>query len=353
MSDGHAASAPATVTIDIASVNDAPVAKDDNATVESGQPLAIDPTANDSDADGDALAVLSVGQPANGTISLSGNTVTYNANSGFVGRDSFTYVITDGKRSTATATVNVDVTEPMQKVTFSWDYTGDPAAIGGFRMYVNGTAVCETSDTSLRELACLIPLRDEKKVFTVAAIAAGGEQLSNQIVYDPHPAPVNTPPTTADDSATTEGTAPVTINVIANDTDADGDVLSLAAVSQPLNGSVSLQGDSIVYTANQGFVGTDSFTYTVSDGIDTAVAAVTVTVKQPMEKISFQWDFDPAVSVSSFRLYVNRVKACEVFDPAARQASCLVPADNGPRTFGMTFVDPSGVESAISNQLTY
>jgi len=79
--------------------------------------------------------------------------------------------------------------------------------------------------------------------------------------------PPNNPPIAIDDSATTVRSAPVTIGVLANDTDPDGDALTLTSVTQGANGTVTMNPDGTVrYVPNGGFIGTDTFTYSVSDG---------------------------------------------------------------------------------------
>jgi CSLREA domain-containing protein len=90
----------------------------------------------------------------------------------------------------------------------------------------------------------------------------------------------NTAPDANDDSATTNEDNSVTINVLANDTDPDGDTLTVGSVTQPTNGSAALNADNTVtYTPNRDFSGVDTFTYTISDGNgETATATVTVTV---------------------------------------------------------------------------
>ena len=91
--------------------------------------------------------------------------------------------------------------------------------------------------------------------------------------------PMNEAPSAQPDSATTAKNTPVNIAVLANDVDADGDPLSITSVSQPANGSVSVNGGIINYRPRPGFTGIDSFTYIVSDGHGgTSEASVTVNV---------------------------------------------------------------------------
>jgi hypothetical protein len=89
----------------------------------------------------------------------------------------------------------------------------------------------------------------------------------------------HTPVAVTDLNYTSPG-APVTINVLANDTDADGDALSVSSITQPTNGAAVLNSDyTVKYTPRAGFTGTDSFTYLLKDAQGATVAgAVSVTV---------------------------------------------------------------------------
>ncbi len=93
----------------------------------------------------------------------------------------------------------------------------------------------------------------------------------------------NTPPVVGDDSAVTAEDTAVLINVLSNDTDADdGDVLTVASVTQPSNGIVTINAGNttVTYRPTTNFNGTNSFTYTASDGRggkSTATVNVTVT----------------------------------------------------------------------------
>jgi VCBS repeat-containing protein len=91
--------------------------------------------------------------------------------------------------------------------------------------------------------------------------------------------PVNDAPVAVADAATTAQDAPVTIDVLANDTDVDSSALTAAVASGPAHGTVTAApGGSLVYTPAAGYSGADSFTYTVSDGQLTATTTVAVTV---------------------------------------------------------------------------
>ena len=88
-----------------------PTANDDSAATSIEQSILIDVLANDTDAEGDALVVQSIGQPTRGIASLVANNIRYDPEAGFSGVDSFTYTISDptGLTSTATAMVTVRV----------------------------------------------------------------------------------------------------------------------------------------------------------------------------------------------------------------------------------------------------
>ena len=95
----------------------------------------------------------------------------------------------------------------------------------------------------------------------------------------------NQPPTAVADAARTVGNGGGhVIDVLANDTDPDGDALTVDAVTQPQNGRTEVvgAGDSVRYIPNLGFVGDDAFGYTLSDGKGgTAQGTVSVTVEPP------------------------------------------------------------------------
>jgi hypothetical protein len=87
-----------------------PSAQADSARTGRNRPVDIGVLANDSDPDGDVLAVESVAQPQHGSAAIQPDgTVRYTPASGFEGADSFAYTVSDGRGGTATASVSVDV----------------------------------------------------------------------------------------------------------------------------------------------------------------------------------------------------------------------------------------------------
>lgn len=91
----------------------------------------------------------------------------------------------------------------------------------------------------------------------------------------------NKPPVAVNDSASTRSGTTVKISVLANDYDPEGKPLSLKSVGAPSRGKAVINSDgTVTYTPNGKFKGTDSFSYTVSDGVNLASATVTVQVSK-------------------------------------------------------------------------
>ncbi|MDP3850480.1 MAG: sulfatase-like hydrolase/transferase [Luteolibacter sp.] len=111
--------------------------------------------------------------------------------------------------------------------------------------------------------------------------------------------PVPIPPSALPDNASTTGGNPVSIAVLANDTD-DGTPapLALVSVSQPQNGSAALDGSSVTYTPRAGFYGKDEFTYTITDGQSQASAPVRVEVFASNSDLWFPLDETSGVTAS-------------------------------------------------------
>ncbi len=91
---------------------------------------------------------------------------------------------------------------------------------------------------------------------------------------------VNRPPVAQDDAVTIAQDATATIEVLGNDSDPDGNALTIVAVGTAAHGAVAIAGNALRYTPAAGYLGTDSFTYTIDDGAGArATATVRVTVQ--------------------------------------------------------------------------
>ena len=280
----------ATVTININEVNDAPEANDDLTSTLKNTPVTIDVLDNDSDVDGDELTIYSVDDGLNGVVSIDDNKVIYTPNAGFVGEDTFDYVVRDLENEEATATVTVKVN----------DSNSSPVAVDDSAITAEGSSV------TINVLANDIDPEDDDLLIDSFSQGSNGSvaKVEGKLVYTPNinftgidsftylvsdglvtdeaivTVTVNenaAPVAVDDDKATDEGNS-VAIDVLENDTDAEDDELFIDSFTQASNGSVSLEEGKLVYTPNPDFEGTDTFDYTVSDGKDTDTATVTVTV---------------------------------------------------------------------------
>lgn len=280
-------------------VNRPPVAVDDVASVPrnaAGQAIAV--LANDSDPDGDTLSIASVSTPANGTATIAGNAITYVPRAGFFGADSFTYTISDGAL-TATATVRITVAAqaPVANLDRATTRRNQPVTI---EVLANDT---DPAGDTLTLVAVANPAHG------VVTFAATG-----RVTYTPRPGFAGSdnftyrvrngagleaegrvevtvaadPPVANPDTASTAFATPVTVNVLANDTDPAADVLTLMAVEGAANGTVSFTVDGrVTYRPSATFFGTEVLRYRIrnSAGVE-ASSTLTITVLAPLPPIA-------------------------------------------------------------------
>ncbi|MBM4987427.1 tandem-95 repeat protein, partial [Vibrio parahaemolyticus] len=108
-------------------------------------------------------------------------------------------------------------------------------------------------------------------------VTSGG--VSESAIVEVNVTPVNDAPVAKDDIATTQEDTAVTIDVLPNDSDVDGDKVSIQSATVPeAQGKVEIVDGKLVFTPAENFNGDAEITYTVTDGQLTDEAKVTVTV---------------------------------------------------------------------------
>ena len=292
--DGDGATSTATVELTVNPGDDVPVAVADVATLDEDSSAIIDALSNDTSADGD-FSLDSFTQPEHGlvTVNADGNFV-YTPDANYNGGDSFTYTIVDADGDVSTAIVSVAVNpvdDPVVAVEDSAILNEDAAAV--IDVLANDTAVDGGLELTgvTQPLHGTVSINDDGTVtytpaenyngtdsFTYSITDADGDTSTATVSLTINPA--NDDPVAVDDSATLSEDTSAVIDVLANDSDLDGDTVSLDSVTQPEHGTVVINADgTVTYTPDADYNGSDSFTYTISDGAggtDTATVNLTV-----------------------------------------------------------------------------
>ena len=296
--DSIGGTAAADVTITIVRPNSAPAAHNDSAQTLAGDSVVVPALANDNDADGDTFGIIGIDAPGHGTIEVQPDqTIRYTPEAGFSGIDSFTYTIGDGLGGVGTANVTITVTArnsapvagPDTAITHTGaavtidalandhDPDGGPVSLAGMTMPGHGSLSLTPDQRFVYTPTAGFIGADS---FTYSIRDADGAAATGQV--DVTVERSNAPPVATPDHAASAGER-VTLNLLANDNDADGDPLQLTALTVPLMGQIAVNPDrTVTYTPPSGFTGTDSFTYQVSDGIEVVEAEVTLAVTAPV-----------------------------------------------------------------------
>ncbi len=281
--DGDGAEISGTVTITVL-----PTAVADTITATAGATTpgtAPGLLANDLGSD---LTVTGNTKPAHGDVVVAKDgSYTYTPATGSSGPDSFTYTVTDGTGGTDTVTVTVNVA-PLAKddtvrVAAGTTYTADDRATGVLGNDL-GTGLTVSSNTKPAHGELTLDKATGAITYTPADGFSGTDSF-RYTATDTAGAPttatvtITVNPTIANDTTTTSAGTPVNVDVQHNDRGSD---LVTTIVTGPANGTAVVAEDGTVeYTPTGDFSGTDSFTYTVTDGskVTTSPATVTVTVQ--------------------------------------------------------------------------
>jgi hypothetical protein len=288
--DGQTDSNEATVTITVTPVNDAPVASDGSETTAEDTPLSDSVSA--TDVDGDTLTFALVGAAPAGLVFNASGTYTYTPPANFHGTVSFQFTANDGTLDSNAATVTVTVT-PVNDAPVAANDTQTTAEDTQLNASVPAATDADgdsltyhTTGTPPAGLAfnangtyTYTPPSDSNGQVSFTYRANDGTVNSNEATVTITVTPVNDAPIATNDSASTPEATAVDVDVLANDSDVDGDTLTVGAFSQGTNGTVALVSGKLRYTPSSGFTGADSFTYRANDGTtDSNQATVSITV---------------------------------------------------------------------------
>ncbi|HHF9109897.1 TPA: Ig-like domain-containing protein [Escherichia coli] len=298
VSDGNdGGTATATLAITVTPVADV---KDDSATTHAGVPVTIDAIGNDRFVNPDQ-AITGVTQGAHGSVAIENGQLVYTPNAGYVGQDTFTYTVTSGG-VTETAAVSVVMTNTVpvadgeivttpedtaiggELLTNDRDPDGDPLHIAGFTV---GGQTAQPGDTvQLAGVGALTVNRDGSYRFTPVADWNGTAPVVTYTVSDGNDGGTATAllvitvtpvVDVKDDRATTHAGDPVTVDALGNDSFSNAD-RAITGVTNGAHGTVAIENGKVVYQPNTGYVGQDTFTYTVTSGGVTETAQVTLEV---------------------------------------------------------------------------
>lgn len=323
-----AVSNEAVVSVTVTPVNDAPAANDDSASVNVGQSVVIDLADNDSDPENDLdLASIVITQdPAHGTVTVNADgTVTYSHDGSAAASDSFSYTIMDaGGEVSNEAVVEITISQPPNASPTAGDDSAEVDQGDSVTIDLANNDSDPENDLDLTSIEIVQePLHgflDINGDGTVTYFNDGAEETEDSFTYiirdgagnasneatvtitiNPFTPPDNTPPEAFDDEVDIQenAVAPITGNVLDNDTDADGDTLFVSAVEgleenvgqpvQGLYGTLTINADGTytydldddnpeVDALNNGDELFDDLVYFVSDGIDESIAFLTVRI---------------------------------------------------------------------------
>ena len=326
VNDGKADSDQEMISITVLAVNDAPIANPQSETAKVNK--SVSATLTGSDVDGEPLMFIICKKPEHGILTFDSNFNTkgkliYTPEPYFTGPDIFTFKLNDGEVDSAPATVSINVAPNLLPVADSHSVTAtedtpvtisltgsdpdeDPLAYstvtGPSHGSLNGTAPNLTYTPNANFYG------SDSFTFKVNDGIADSALATVSITVSP----VNDPPVANDDTTVTrEDTPVVTIDVPANDTDIDNDTLTVTAVSQGTNGSVTINPDSTLsYSPHANFYGSDTFTYTISDNKGlTDAANVNVTVNMVNDAPRFT--SAPVTITTAGALYTYDVNAAD------------------------------------------
>ncbi len=286
---------------------DNPIAQDDYISVAQSGTAVFQPMANDNDVDGDTLTIVSYTQPAKGTVTRNGDTLSYQDTSGAAGADQFTYTVSDGALQ-ATATVYISIggfsfPPKISGVPSQFLNEDQSTSVLPFTIFdpdagetLTLTASSDNEGLVPNEPANIVLVKGADGNCSVQIVPLAGKSgIANITLTVEDPAynqakskftvtvyPVNSPPVAVNDAFVVNEDTTSILDMLNNDSDDETahDQLKIVSVHTPddFHGRLNLVDGEYQYTPHLNYYGSDSFTYTMTDGETTAQASVTITV---------------------------------------------------------------------------
>ncbi|WP_415671467.1 tandem-95 repeat protein [Vibrio parahaemolyticus] len=285
----------ATVNVTVNAVNDMPVVESsiaDQTLAEDFTPYTIDLNTAFSDVDNvDGELTFSVSGNSNIQVAIVNGIATFTPTADWNGSEALTFTATDPSGESVSQTVNftvapvadivadkatvVEDTPTIIKVLGNDTFEGDDKVVS---LDTNNGPANGTVSVNPDGSVTYTPNDNYHGTDSFTYIVtSGGVSESTTVSVDV--TPVNDAPVAKDDIATTQEDTAVTIDVLPNDSDVDGDKLSIESASVPKEqGTVEVVNGKLVFTPAENFNGDTEITYTVTDGQLTDEAKVTVTV---------------------------------------------------------------------------
>ena len=288
--------ASATVTVEVGEVNDLPEANDDAATVDEDDSVIVDVLANDTDTEGLDPSSVTVGSgPVSGTVTIDPVTgvVTYTPDTDFAGSDAFIYTVadTDGVLVTATVTITVTpINDPPVAVNDSASTDEEVTAliaVLGNDSDIEGGLVPGSVTMSVSPSNGTTTVSGGAVSYTPDPDFNGVDSFGYQVCDDAAACdtatvtvnPINDPPIVPGPGPlATDEDVPISFDPLAAASDVDGDALTVSTFDATTTAGGTVVLGSLEYHPPADWSGDDSFTYTVTDGTDSVVIAVTITV---------------------------------------------------------------------------
>ena len=362
--DGQTNSAPATVSITITPVNDAPTAY--NQSTNTQEDAAVNVILAGNDVENDRLTYTIVTPPGHGTLSLQPSTLNqylYTPTANYNGSDSFTFTTFDGALTSSPATVVVQVVpvndppvaNPRQLtlledistnvVLQAADVDGDSLTYSVMAPPAHGTL------TGTPPFLFYTPAPDYNGSDSFTFVANDGQANSAPATVSLTILPVNDAPVARQQLVATDENTPVTITLTG--TDADGDALSFAITTQPSHGTLNLQPltlNSYIYNPATGHNGPDNFTFKANDGrLDSAPATVTIDVHAGSNALQLNVPGDQE-TLQDVPLAFEGERQITVRGSTAGSLTLSLSVTNGTLTLGSTngLIVISGVDGTSS-----